>query len=85
MVCAFTGFVATKRGISLSSQTDLYVLPEGTLTGVRYQWEIFNRYIRPYAFTIGNEFIPKIDSGQLQQAVLVEVYLKDHIWNKRKR
>ncbi|GFW29607.1 transposable element Tcb2 transposase [Trichonephila clavipes] len=59
-------------GISLGGHTDLHVFQGGTLTGVRYRYEIFDPYVRPYAGAIGNDFILRVDNVR---PVIVEEYL----------
>ncbi|GBL93092.1 Trimethylguanosine synthase [Araneus ventricosus] len=65
-------------GISLGGHTDLHVFHGGTLTGVRYQDEILDPYVHPYAAAIGSNFILMDDNARPHRAVVVEDYLEGH-------
>ena len=43
-------------GISVNGSTDLYLIPRGGLTAVRYRDEILNPYVTPYTNQIGPTF-----------------------------
>jgi hypothetical protein len=62
--------------ISRDGRTDLHVLKRGTMTGVRYQDEIFDVYVRPYAGVVGTEFILMDDNARSHRARVVEQYLQ---------
>ncbi|GFX71342.1 transposable element Tcb2 transposase [Trichonephila clavipes] len=49
-----------------------------TVTGLRYRDEILDPYVRPYAATIGNDFILMDDNARPHRARIVEEYLEDH-------
>ena len=49
-------------GISLSDYPDLHVFHGGNLTDVRYHDRILDALIKPYAATIGNNFIVMDDA-----------------------
>ncbi|GFV14315.1 uncharacterized protein TNCV_807471 [Trichonephila clavipes] len=66
------------RRISLGGHTDLHVFHGGTVTGLRYRDEILDPYVRPYAATIGNDFILMDDNARPHRAGIVEEYLEDH-------
>ena len=51
------GSVMVWAGISVSGRTDLYVIQNGSLTGVRYRDEILHAIVRPYAGATGPDFI----------------------------
>jgi len=51
------GSVMVWAGISLRGLTDLYVIENGSLTGVRYRDEILHNIVRPYAGATGPDFI----------------------------
>jgi hypothetical protein len=44
-------------GISYDGSTDLYVIRNGSLTGIRYRDEILAPIVRPYAGANGDDFI----------------------------
>ncbi|GFW71248.1 transposable element Tcb2 transposase [Trichonephila clavipes] len=70
------GGIMVWAGISLGGHTDPDVFQGGTLTGVRYQDEILDPYVRPYAGAIGNDFILMDDNARPHRAVIVEEYLE---------
>ena len=48
----------------------------GNLTGVRHRDEILDAYVRPYAVTIGDDFILMDINARPHRAVLVEGYFE---------
>ncbi|GFW22927.1 transposable element Tcb2 transposase [Trichonephila clavipes] len=64
--------------ISLGGHTDLHVFHGGTVTGLRYRDEILDPYARPYAASIGKDFILMDDNARPHRARIVEEYLEDH-------
>ncbi|GFT51234.1 transposable element Tcb2 transposase [Trichonephila clavipes] len=72
------GGILVWAGISLGGHTDLHVFHGGTVTGLRYQDEILDPYVRPYAAAIGNDFILMDDNARPHRARIVEEYLEDH-------
>ncbi|GFW28379.1 DDE_3 domain-containing protein [Trichonephila clavipes] len=62
----------------LARYTDLHVFHGGTVTGLRYRDEILDPYVRPYAASIGNDFILMDDNARPHRARIVEEYLEDH-------
>ena len=51
------------EGISVNGKTDSYVIENGTLTALRYCNEILDQFVRPYAGTIGPEFLLMDDNS----------------------
>ncbi|GBN43405.1 Transposable element Tcb2 transposase [Araneus ventricosus] len=72
------GGIIVWAGISLGGHTDLHVFHGGTLTGVSYQDETLDPNIRPYAGTIGNDFILMDDNARPHRVVVVEDCLEGH-------
>jgi len=62
--------------ISLRGRTDLYVIENGSLTGVRYRDEILHDTVRPYAGATGPDFILMDDNARPHRAKVVEQYLQ---------
>ena len=50
-------YVMVWGGISFDGFTDLYVIQNGALTGVRYRDEILDVYVRPFAGAVGDNFV----------------------------
>ncbi|GFU94645.1 transposable element Tcb2 transposase [Trichonephila clavipes] len=51
----------------------------GTVTGLRYRdMRSLDPYVRPYAASIGNDFILMDDNGKPHRARIVKEYLEDH-------
>jgi len=63
-------------GVSLEGCTDLYVLRRGTLNAQRYRDEILDRFVRPYAGAIGDNFILMHDNARPHTARLTTAYLE---------
>ncbi|GFV43119.1 transposable element Tcb2 transposase [Trichonephila clavipes] len=72
------GGILVWAGISLGGHTDLHVFHGGTVTGLRYRDEILDPYVRPYAASIGNDFILMDDNARPHRARIVEEYVEDH-------
>ena len=54
------GLVMVWAGISLRGRTDLYIIENGSLIGVRYRDEILHDIVRPYAGATGPVRLPKV-------------------------
>ena len=63
-------------GISLRDSTDLYVIQNGCLTGVRYRDEIVHAIVRRYAGASGLDFILMDDNARPHRARVVQQYLQ---------
>ena len=63
-------------GISYDGRTDLYVIRNGALIGVRYRDEILNPIVRPYAGACGPGFIMMDDNARSHRAHVVDQYLE---------
>ena len=63
-------------GISYDGCTDLYVIRNGSLTGVRYRDEILAPIVRPFAGAIGDDFILMDDNARPHRSRLVNQYLE---------
>ena len=64
-------------GISFDGVTDLYVIQNGALTGVRYRDEILDVYVRPFAGAVGDNFVLMDDNARPNKARVVNDYLED--------
>ncbi len=51
-------------GVSFDGSTDLYVIRDGALTGVRYRDEILHTFVRPYAGAVGQDFVLMDDNAR---------------------
>lgn len=69
------GSIMVWGGISLRGKTDLHIIENGTLTGLRYRDEILDVYVRPYAGAIGPDFILMDDNARAHRARIVNDYL----------
>lgn len=63
-------------GVSYDGRTDLYIIQNGALTGVRYVNEILNDYVRPYAGAVGPGFILMDDNARPHRALVARQYLE---------
>ena len=70
------GSVLVWSGISLDGRTDLYVIRNGALTGVRYRDEVLDPVVRPYAGACGHGFILMDDNARPHRARVVNQYLE---------
>jgi hypothetical protein len=69
------GSIMVWGGISFDGSTDLYVIANGSLTGMRYRDEILDPIVRPYAGAIGDGFMLMDDNARPHRARLVNDYL----------
>lgn len=65
------GSVMVWAGISYGGSTDLYVIRNRSLTGVRYRDEILVPIIRPYAGAIGDNFILMDDNAMRDWSISI--------------
>jgi transposase len=63
-------------GISYDGSTDLYVIRNGSLTGIRYCDEILAPIVRHYADAIGDDFILMDNNARPHRARIVNEYLQ---------
>ena len=70
------GSIMVWAGISRGGRTDLHIVMRGMMTGVCYRDEILDVYVRPYAGTIGPQFILMDDNARPHRARVVEDYLQ---------
>ena len=63
-------------GISYDGSTDLYVIANGALTGVRYRDETLHEFVRPYAGAVGQDFLLMDDNAGPHRARVVTEYLE---------
>ena len=61
----------------MGGRTDLYVIQNGTLNGLRYRDEILDVYVRPYPGAIGPNFILMDDNARPHRARVVNEYLQN--------
>ena len=64
-------------GISFDGGTDLHVIQNGALTGVRYRDEILDVYVPPFAGAVGDNFVLMDDNARPHRARVVNDYLED--------
>jgi transposase len=63
-------------GISYDGSTDLYVIRNGSLIGIRYRDEILAPIVRLYAGAIGDDLILMDDNARPHRARIVNEYLQ---------
>ena len=63
-------------GVSYDGSTDLYIIQNGALTGVRYRDEILDAFVRPYAGAVGQDFVLVDDNARPHRARVVTEYLE---------
>jgi hypothetical protein len=63
-------------GISYDGSTDLYVIRNGSLTGIAYRDEILAPIVRPYPGAIGDDFILMDDNARPHRARIVNEYIQ---------
>ena len=63
-------------GISVDGRTDLYVIRNGALTGLRYRDEILDPIVRPFAGAVGLDFTLMDDNARPHRARVVTEYLE---------
>lgn len=71
------GSVLVWAGISYGGRTDLYIIRNGSLTGLRYRDEILDPIVRPYAGAVGPDFVLMDDNARPHRARVVTQYLHD--------
>ena len=64
-------------GISFDGVTDLYVIQNGALTGVRYRDENLDVYVWPFAGAVGANFVLMDDNASPHRARVVTDSLED--------
>ena len=64
-------------GISMEGRTDLCRLENGSLTAIRYQDEILEPIVRPYAGAVGPGFLLMHDNARPHVARVCRQYLED--------
>nr|CAH7740792.1 unnamed protein product [Callosobruchus chinensis] len=64
-------------GILLEARTELYIVPRGSLTAVRYIDEILQDFVVPCIDFIGNNFILMHDNARPHNARIRQQYLND--------
>ena len=62
--------------VSYDGSTDLYIIQNGALTGVRYRDEILDALVRPYAGAVGQDFVLMDDNARPHRARVVSAYLE---------
>lgn len=70
------GSVLVWAGISYDGRTDLHVIRNGSLTGMRYRDEILDPIVRPYAGAVGPDFTLMDDNARPHRARVVTQYLQ---------
>jgi transposase len=70
------GSIMVWGGISYDGSTDLYVIRNGSLTGIRYRDEILAPIVRLYAGAIGDDLILMDDNARPHHARIVNEYLQ---------
>ena len=63
-------------GVSYDGSTDLYIIQNGALTGVRYCDEILDAFVRPYAGAVGQDFVLMDDNARPHRTRVVTEYLE---------
>jgi hypothetical protein len=63
-------------GISYDGSTDLYVIRNGSLTGIRYRDEILAPIVKLYAGAIADDFILMDDNARPHRARIVNEYIQ---------
>ena len=51
-------------GISVDGATELFIIPNGTLTAARYRDEILHPIVHPFAGAVGPEFVLMDDNAR---------------------
>ena len=64
-------------GVSLEDHTNLHLLANGTLTAVRYWYEILRPIVRPYAGVVGPGFLLVQDNARPHVARVGRQFLDD--------
>ena len=63
-------------GVLYDGSTDLYIIQNCALTGVRYRDEILDAFVRPYSGAVGQDFVPMDDNARPHRARVVTEYLE---------
>lgn len=71
------GSVMVWGGVSIDGRTDLYVIPGGSLTALRYRDEILEPIVRPFAGAIGETFRLVQDNARAHTARVVMNFFDD--------
>ncbi|GBN00952.1 hypothetical protein AVEN_207334-1 [Araneus ventricosus] len=71
------GSVCIWDGISLGGRTDLHVFPRGTVNAQAYRDDILDAYVRPYARSIGDDFLLQDDNARPHRARIVGDYRQE--------
>lgn len=66
------GSVIVWAEILYNGVTDLYVIDNGALTGVRYRDEILQPFVRPFAGAVGPDFLFMDDNARPHRARVVD-------------
>ena len=70
------GSVMVWGGISIEGSTELWIIRNGALTGIRYRDEILHPIVRPFAGAMGAEFLLMDDNARPHRANIVNQYLE---------
>ncbi len=70
------GSVMVWGGICLDGRTDLVVVDGGALTAVRYRDAVLEPVVRPFAGTLGQDFVLMHDNARPHTARVVQAYLE---------
>ena len=70
------GSVNIWKGINVNGKTDLNAIENETLTALRYCNEILYQFVRPYAGSIGQEFILMDYNVRPHRAHVTNAYLE---------
>ena len=65
-------------GISYDRRTDLHVLMNENVTGLRYRDEILSSYVVHYAGAVGQDFILMDDNATAHLSRIVTAFLDQH-------
>ena len=76
MIDSVRGSVMVWGGISYDGSADLYVIRNGSLTGIRYRDEILAPIVRLYAGAIGDDLILMDDNARPHRVRIVNEYLQ---------
>ena len=71
------GSVMVWAGICLGSRTDLYILPPGGITGLRYRNEVLEPIVRPFAAAMGDGFVFMQDNARPHTARVSMDFLEE--------
>ena len=71
------GSVLVWAGISFDGRTDLFVMMNGSVNGLRCRVEILAPFVVPYIGAVGQKFILMDDNATAHRARIVTAYLED--------